>query len=46
MDLPRIVSRADRLVAGKELLTKMKNSTRLRDALSAERRKLPTVKSK
>jgi predicted dithiol-disulfide oxidoreductase (DUF899 family) len=44
MDRPRVVSRAEWLVARKELLTKEKESTRQRDALSAERRKLPRVK--
>ncbi len=43
MDRPRIVSRAEWLDARKELLTKEKESTRRRDALSAERRKLPMV---
>ncbi len=44
MDRPRIVPRAEWLVARKELLAKEKESTRQRDALSAERRKLPMVK--
>jgi predicted dithiol-disulfide oxidoreductase (DUF899 family) len=44
MDRPRIVSRAEWLVARKELLAKEKEFTRQRDALSAERRKLPMVK--
>ncbi len=44
MDRPRIVSRAEWLVARKELLAKEKEFTRQRDALSAERRKLPRVK--
>ncbi len=44
MNSPRIVSRAEWLVARKELLTKEKESTRRRDALSAERRRLPMVK--
>jgi predicted dithiol-disulfide oxidoreductase (DUF899 family) len=44
MNHPKIVSRAEWLVARKELLIKEKESTRQRDALSAERRKLPMVK--
>ncbi len=43
MDHPRIVSRAEWLVARKKLLAKEKASTRERDALSAERRTLPMV---
>ena len=41
---PRIASRAEWLVARRELLAKEKESSRQRDALSAERRKLPMVK--
>ena len=41
---PKVVSRAEWLNARKDLLTKEKNFTRERDALSAERRKLPWVK--
>lgn len=41
----KIVSREEWIVARKELLTKEKESTRLRDQLSAERRKLPWVKA-
>jgi predicted dithiol-disulfide oxidoreductase (DUF899 family) len=41
---PRVVSRAEWLVARTELLTREKESTRQRDALGAERRKLPMVK--
>jgi predicted dithiol-disulfide oxidoreductase (DUF899 family) len=44
MDQPRIASRAEWLAARKELLLKEKEFTRQRDALSAERRKLPAVK--
>jgi len=44
MDRPRIVSRAEWLVARKELLAKEKQATRQRDALSAERRQLPMVR--
>ncbi len=44
MNRPIVASRADWLVARKELLAKEKESTRQRDALSAERRKLPMVK--
>jgi len=43
-DRPRAVSRAEWLVARKEFLKKEKEFTRQRDALSAERRKLPMVK--
>jgi len=38
------VSEAEWLVARKDLLTKEKELTRQRDALSAERRKLPWVR--
>src|SRR5271165_423266 len=41
-----VVSRAEWLVARRELLKKEKESVRLRDQLSAERRKLPWVKVK
>ncbi len=41
---PRVVSRAEWLVARKNLLTKEKELTRQRDALSAERRELPWVR--
>ncbi len=44
MDYPRVVSKAEWLAARKELLIKEKEATRQRDALSAERRKLPMVK--
>lgn len=44
MDRTRVVSRGEWLVARKALLTKEKELTRLRDRLSAERRKLPWVK--
>lgn len=40
---PKVVSQAEWLAARKELLTKEKQFTRERDALSAERRKLPWV---
>jgi predicted dithiol-disulfide oxidoreductase (DUF899 family) len=40
---PRIASRAERLAARKELLVKEKELTRARDALNAERRRLPMV---
>ena len=43
-DQPKVVSQTEWLAARKELLTKEKNITRLRDALSAERRKMPWVK--
>ena len=41
---PRVVSRAEWLAARKELLKKEKDLTHQRDAVSAERRKLPWVK--
>src|SRR5713226_3652155 len=41
---PKVVSRADWLAARKKLLSKEKELTHLRDALSAERRQLPWVK--
>ncbi len=44
MNHPNVVSRAEWLVARKELLAKEKEFTRQRDTLSAERRKLPMVK--
>lgn len=44
MDRPKVVSRNEWLAARKELLTKEKEFTRLRDRLSAERRTLPWVK--
>ena len=40
----KVVSQEEWIAARKELLTKEKESTRLRDQLSAERRKLPWVK--
>ncbi|HEY8286165.1 MAG TPA: DUF899 domain-containing protein [Chloroflexota bacterium] len=43
MNLPRIVSRDEWLAAREELLTKEKEATRARDALAAERRRLPMV---
>jgi predicted dithiol-disulfide oxidoreductase (DUF899 family) len=43
MSLPRVVSRAEWLVARKELLAEEKELTRRRDALNAERRMLPMV---
>ena len=44
MDRPQIVSRSEWLAARKRLLAQEKEMTRLRDRLSAERRKLPWVK--
>lgn len=44
MELPRVASQAEWLAARKDLLSKEKESNRQRDALSAERRKLPMVK--
>jgi predicted dithiol-disulfide oxidoreductase (DUF899 family) len=41
--LPEIVSREEWLAARKELLAKEKEATRARDALNAERRRLPMV---
>ncbi|MPZ64870.1 MAG: DUF899 domain-containing protein [Pseudonocardiaceae bacterium] len=43
MSLPQVVSRDDWLAARKELLAKEKELTRARDALNAERRRLPMV---
>jgi len=44
MEPPKVVSRAEWLVARKALLGTEKEFTRQRDALSAERRRLPMVK--
>ena len=44
MILPEVVSRVDWLAARKALLTKEKQATRARDALNAERRRLPMVR--
>ena len=38
---PRVVSRGEWIEARKKLLAKEKETTRLRDALAAERRELP-----
>jgi predicted dithiol-disulfide oxidoreductase (DUF899 family) len=43
MNLPQIVSRDEWLVARKELLVREKELTRQRDALNADRRRLPMV---
>jgi predicted dithiol-disulfide oxidoreductase (DUF899 family) len=43
MSLPKVVSRAEWLTARKDLLEREKELTRLRDALSADRRRLPMV---
>ncbi len=43
IEYPRIVSRAEWIAARKDLLVKEKTFTRERDALNAERRKLPMV---
>ena len=43
MALPNVVTRAEWLVARQELLAKEKELTRRRDALNAERRRLPMV---
>ena len=44
MSLPQVASREEWLVARKELLAKEKELTRQRDALNADRRRLPMVK--
>lgn len=44
MSLPRIASREEWLAARKRLLVKEKEMTRARDALNAERRRLPMVR--
>jgi predicted dithiol-disulfide oxidoreductase (DUF899 family) len=44
MSLPDVVSRQEWLAARKELLVKEKELTRARDALNAERRRLPMVR--
>lgn len=43
MNLPQIVSRREWLVARKELLAREKELTRARDALNADRRRLPML---
>lgn len=43
MNLPQVASRDEWLVARKELLAREKEASRTRDALSAERRRLPMV---
>jgi predicted dithiol-disulfide oxidoreductase (DUF899 family) len=43
-NLPRVVSRAEWLAARKDLLAREKELTRQRDAMSAERRRLPMVR--
>jgi predicted dithiol-disulfide oxidoreductase (DUF899 family) len=43
MSLPKVVSQSEWLAARKELLVKEKAMTRARDALNAERRRLPMV---
>jgi predicted dithiol-disulfide oxidoreductase (DUF899 family) len=44
MNLPRVVSQAEWQAAHDELLAKEKEATRARDALAAERRRLPMVR--
>lgn len=44
MSLPEVVSREDWLIARKELLAREKELTRQRDALNADRRRLPMVR--
>lgn len=46
LQLPNVVSRAEWLVARKDLLAKEKEFTRARDALNVERRRLPMVEIK
>ncbi len=43
-NLPRVVSRDEWLAARKDLLAREKELTRQRDAMSAERRRLPMVR--
>jgi predicted dithiol-disulfide oxidoreductase (DUF899 family) len=43
MSLPEVVSRDEWLVARKDLLVQEKAATRARDALNAQRRRLPMV---
>ena len=43
-NLPRVVSRDEWLAARKDLLAREKQFTRQRDALSADRRRLPMVR--
>lgn len=43
MSLPKVVSREEWLVARKALLAREKKATRARDALNADRRRLPMV---
>jgi hypothetical protein len=44
LEYPRVVSHAEWLAARKKFLTKEKEFTRLRDQVSAERRRVPMVK--
>ena len=44
LEHPKVVTRAERLAAPKELLAEEKALTRARDAVSSKRRKLPWVK--
>src|SRR2546425_2235913 len=44
MDLPKVVSQGEWQAARDELLVKEKEATRARDALAAERRRLPMVR--
>jgi predicted dithiol-disulfide oxidoreductase (DUF899 family) len=44
LELPEVVTRTEWLAARKELLSKEKELTRRRDALNAERRRLPMVR--
>ncbi|HYY74432.1 MAG TPA: DUF899 family protein, partial [Solirubrobacterales bacterium] len=44
MNLPRVVSEAEWQAARDKMLVKEKQATRARDALAAERRRLPMVR--
>jgi predicted dithiol-disulfide oxidoreductase (DUF899 family) len=44
MEFPKVVNRADWLSARLQLLAKEKELTQRRDALNAERRRLPMIK--
>jgi predicted dithiol-disulfide oxidoreductase (DUF899 family) len=44
LELPKVVTRAEWLVARQDLIAREKAATRARDALNAERRRLPMVR--
>ena len=44
MSLPQVTSREEWLIARKDLLAREKKMTRAKDALNADRRRLPMVK--